>query len=796
MAHGPFRLTRSLTLILALPLVSAALATQGGCNRATSKPIAPPPTARQLLDRMVEAYRKAHSYADSGQLRLAYRKQGADLTTQTADESVTFVRPNKLRMHCYQAIVVCDGKQLRATVADLPGQVLDVPAPAELKREDLFTDEILSGVLTQGLAGESIQLALLMLDDPLKPILEGAEEPTLLPARELDGEECQRVEVKRGDGSVVFWIDQKDILRRLDYPTDELKKQISQHEQAHVSEVSLSCEFKGARFNDRIADVAFELAVPEDAKLVKRFQVQPEPMQKLLGQKIAAFEFLDLEGKPVTRDSLSGKVVVIDFWATWCGWCFKGLPNLQQVYDRYKDNDRVAFLTVSTDEVSVSNNDLTAAFDKANLHMPIARDVDQHARTMFDVQGLPTMFILAADGTVESIDVGFQPKLAVELPRKIDRLLAGDSLYQQALREHQARQQAFETSLESGNAGATDTVEIPKAHIAERSEPQQLKLQLLWHSDEATKPGNLLPVEQPGGEARIYVNDGWRTVVALNDKGQLAGQFQLDIPEEAAVSFLRTATDAQGQRYFAGSASAQQQLFVFDGEFRKILSFPEGEHAGISDLRLADMDGNGQVELSVGYWGTVGVQSVTLEGQRRWADRALENVFCLAVTGPSDGGRRGLWAADGRGMIVPIDDDGKDGSPISLNGRFLRWVALADLDGDGQTECCAIASTKIGVEAAVGLSPTGDLLWNYDLPVGAHANAALEMVAAGALGNSGKWVLAGSDGSVHILSASGQLIDQFHTGAAISGLTVATIDGKGALVVATDQGVDAWRITE
>ncbi len=780
MAHGPFGLARLFTYMLALPLLAAALAAQSGCNRATSKPIAPPPTGRQALDRMVEAYRKAHSYADSGQLRLSYRKQGADLTTQTADESVTFVRPNKLRMHCYQAIVVCDGKQLRATVADLPGQVLDVPAPPELKRDDLFTDEILAGVLTQGLAGESIQLALLMLDDPLKPILEGAEEPTLLPARDLDGEECQRVEVKRPDGSVVFWIDHKNILRRLDYPTDELKKQISQHEQAHVSEVSLNCEFKGARFNERIADVAFKLAVPEDAKLVKRFQVQPEPLQKLLGQKIGAFEFLDLEGKPVTRDSLSGKVVVIDFWATWCGWCFKGLPNLQQVYNNYQDNDRVAFLTVSTDEVTVSNGDLTAAFDKAELKMPIARDVDQQARTVFDVQGLPTMFILGADGTVESIDVGFQPKLALELPRKIDRLLSGDSLYQQALREYQARQQAFETSLESGNAGATDSVEIPKAHIAPRSEPRHVKFQSLWHSDEATKPGNLLTVEQADGNTRVYVNDGWRTVVALDEKGQLAARYELEIPEEAAISFLRTATDGQGQRYFAGTASAQQQLFVFDSEFKKLLSFPDGEHAGISDLRLADMDGNGQVELSVGYWGTVGVQSITLDGQRRWADRALENVFCLAVTGPDDKGHRGLWAADGRGMIVPIDDDGKDGSPISLNGRFLRWVVAADLDGDGQTECCAIASTKIGVEAAVGLSPSGDLLWTYDLPVGAHANAALEMVAAGKLlGENGQWVLAGSDGSMHILGPNGQLIDQFHVGAAISGLTVATIDGAG-----------------
>ena len=791
----PSPVSRPLFTLATFCTLALSLLALAGCNKATPKPLEPELTARQVMDRMVDAYRKAQTYTDSGQLRLSYRKQGGDVATQAADDSITFARPNKLRIHCYQAIVVCDGRQLRATIADLPGQVLDVAAPAEIKRDDLYADEILTGVLTQGLAGESIQLALLMIPDPLQPILEGAKEPTLLPTAAIDGDDCYRVQVTRPDGNVVFWVDHKHVLRRLEYPTEELQKQIAQHEQVPVTEVTLTADFKGARLNEKIADVAFEFALPQEAQLVKRFQVQPEPLHKLLGQKIGAFEFVDLEGRPVSRDSLSDKVVVIDFWATWCGWCFKGLPNLQQVYDKYRDDDRVAIITVSTDEVDVANSDLTAAFEKAKLTMPILRDVDQQSRSMFEVQGLPSMFVLGTDGTVQSIDVGYQPQLAVDLPRKLDRLLAGEDLYQQALREQEAKQQAFSTSLSGGNQGSDDSAEIPKAKIAPRSEPKKISLQPLWHSDEATRPGNILAVEEPDGRTQLFVNDGWRTVVALDGHGRLAARYELQIPDEAAISYLRTATDGQGNRYFAGSASAQQQLFLFDAGFKKLLSYPDGEHAGISDLRLADMDGDGQPDLTVGYWGMVGVQSVTLDGQRRWADRALENVFCVAVTPPGADGRRGLLAADGRGMVVPIDDDGKDATPISLEGRFLRWVVAADLDQDGHTEYCAIASTKIGVEAAVGLSPTGEVLWTYDLPVGAQPNAALEMVAAGPLtGRSGQWVLAGADGSVHILSADGKLLDQFHMGAAIGGLAVATINGRGALVVATDKGIDAWHV--
>ncbi|MBI2825016.1 MAG: redoxin domain-containing protein [Planctomycetia bacterium] len=794
----PHRAARQAPRTLRYPtalLLLSALAV-AGCNHATSTPIEAPLTAREVLEKMANAYRTAKSYDDSGQLRLTFRKQGEDLVSQTADDSVAFERPNKLRMHCYQAIVVSDGKQLRATVADLPGQVLDVEAPAELRREDLYADEILAGVLTRGLAGESTQLALLLLPDSLAVILDGAEAPSKIEDQSIDGADCYRIVVKRPDGQITLWIDQENyVLRKIAYPTDSLKKQISDSVQAPVTEVSLVAEFKGAHLNGKIADVAFAFDAPTEAKLVKRFQIQPEPLPKLLGKKIGAFEFVDLSGNPVTRDSLSGKIVVIDFWATWCEWCFKGLPNLQQVYEKYEGNDRVAILAVSTDDPQTTAAELRESFTKAQLTIPILRDAREQSRSMFEVQGLPTMFLLGPDGTIEAMEIGFQPRLAVDLPRKLDKLLAGESLYKQARAEYEARQKAFEDSLASGNQAAADDALIPQATIAPKSEPAKLTLEALWHSDEATRPGNILAFEESDGRTRLLVNDGWRTIVELDGRGQLAARHELDIPNEAAISYLRTATDAQGSRYFAGSASAQQQLFLFDASFKKLLAFPEGEHAGISDVRLADLDGDGQVDINVGYWGVVGVQCVATTGERRWADRALENVFCLAVTGPDAAGKRGLLAADGRGTLVPIDYQGKEDAPLSISGLFLRWLAVTDLDGDGQAEICAIASAKAGVESAIGLSPAGTLLWQYDLPVGAQPNAALEMIAAGRLlGDTGQWVVSGADGSIHILSPDGKPIDRFNVGAAIGGLSVAPIDGKGAIVVGTDNGVDAWRV--
>ncbi len=564
---------------------------------------------------------------------------------------------------------------------------------------------------------------------------------------------------------------------------------------ARIVSRAWSAIFKGARLNEKVADVAFQFDLPDEAKLVKRFARPPEPISKLWGQKIGNFEFVDLDGKPVTRESLAGKVVVIDFWATWCGWCFKGLPNLQRVYDNYRDNDRVAIVAVSNDDPKVTNDELRSSFQQAKLTIPILRDPQLQVQSMFQVESLPTMVLLGADGTVQGIEVAYQPHLAVELPRKLEKLLAGENLAAQVLEEQAQRVQSFEKGIEAGNPDNGEAAVIPQARIAPRSEPTTLPLKPAWHSDEVIKPGNILAVAD-GGQSRILVLDGMRNVVELDDRGQLAKRYELELPNDAAISFLRTGVDGEGARYFAGSASAYQHLFLFDSGFSKLLVYPtDGKHAGISDLRLADLDGDGKLDINVGFWGSVGVQSVSLAGDRRWSMRSLEDVWCLTVTGPASGGPRGLLASDGRGMLVPINAAGKEGSPLSLPGRFLRWVQAADLDGDGQDEYCCVASVKAGVEGVVALTSAGTLLWAYDLPVGAQTNPALEMITHGKLdGANDSWVVAGADGSVNILASDGKLLDRFCVGAAIQGLAVGEINGRGALLVATEQGVDAWQL--
>ncbi|HEV3003507.1 MAG TPA: thioredoxin-like domain-containing protein, partial [Pirellulales bacterium] len=770
-------------MLLALPLL--------GCKK--PQPALPELTsASEVLERMVAAYHEATSYQDSGQVRLHFKKLNdakQPAVNQEWDYSIAFLRPNQLRLHVYQAMVVCDGKKLHGALNldEVRGQVLEVAAPTKLAAQQIFeTDPFLGQVLTQGgAAGPPLILPLLLEEAALDPVLEGAEKPTLLPPEKADGEICYRVEAKRADGRLVFWIDQKNFaLRRIEYPTDEFAKGVEEKE-GRIADLSLTVEFTGAKLNADIEPEAFKFESPDDARLVDQFMVPPP----LLGERIADFKFRGLDGQAVTRDSLSGKVAVIDFWATWCEPCLKSLPNLQQVAERYADSEKIVFLAVSVDNDEVTDDAVRQTFADAKLSLPIARDPDIAARRAFLVESLPTMVIVGPNGVVQDYENVFDPDLAESLPPKLDKLLAGQDIFEETLRQ-------FAAPATSGTADA----QVTAAEIAPRSEPAHLSMSSLWSCRDLKSPGNVLAIDE--GDGRLLVLDNWQTVVEIDGEGQPLAQHRLDLPaqaEEAVVSFLRTVVDRRGRRWFAGSANGVQQLFVFDANWKRRLTIPtKAAHPGITDAQFGDLDGDGEPEIHVGFWGQAGVQSVSLDGTQRWTNKSCENVLKLALLTPGSGGQAELLATTAQGNIVPIDTQGREHKPLGAGKRFIQLVYAADLDGDGASEICAIGPSqkgggmRPGDNAAFGLSASGDVLWQYDLPPGVPNNGALEYVASGNLiGDAGQWVIAGPDGSIHILSADGRVVDRFNSGLALAGLAVAQLKGQSALILTSSEGVEA-----
>ncbi|MEX2113287.1 MAG: TlpA disulfide reductase family protein [Pirellulales bacterium] len=409
--------------------------------------------AQSLLAEVVAKYQQAKSYEDAGDLHLEFATaDGQKQTSPAFPFSVAFERPNKVRVHALEASVLGDGTRLYASVNSLEGQVLVRPDPEKLTLGELQSDEMLVQAMRGQIGVKLPQLDLLLVDDPIRS-LAGDGTPQLLPDEEFLGQRCHRVAIEGAEGTSVFWIhpDTK-LLVKFDFPTVAFAKEYS------LSEAKISADFKGAEIDAPIDATAFKFDLPAGAKLLNRFlPPPPDAPSPLLGQKTPEFSFVDYRGGDATQDSLAGKVVVLDMWATWCGWCFEGFPNLQKVNDQFQGNDKVVILAVNTDEVTMTDEQVQASFAKAKLTIPIVRDTKQAAGDVFQVQGLPTMVILGPDGTVQDYHIGYDANLAATLPGKIERLLAGESLAKEELEKYQqklAEYQKMEAEAVVADAGS------------------------------------------------------------------------------------------------------------------------------------------------------------------------------------------------------------------------------------------------------------------------------------------------------------------------------------------------------
>jgi thiol-disulfide isomerase/thioredoxin/outer membrane lipoprotein-sorting protein len=409
-----------------------------GCTQSTStantgESLGP----RALLRQMVETYRTATSYEDVGELHILPQNAQQDDAHPFA---VAFERPNKIRVHSLGAMIVADGQNLRAVAPSLDEQVLSRPCEAPLSLEDFSSDELLVQAM-RGRLGAGLPQLMLLLDEAALDAITADAELEQLPDAELHGETCHRVAVKGADGAAVYWIaPESHVLVKLEFPMNSLRE--------HFPLAAVWVEFKGARVGREINPLAFQMEVPPTAKLVKKFILPPPPaLPPLLGQSPGDFQFVDLDGQQVERESLAGKVVVLDLWATWCGWCFEGLPLLESVYQKYKDDDRVVILAVSKDETAVSNERVRQSFAEHKLTIPVVRDLQQVSDSVFQVQALPTSVVLGTDGTVQDYHVGFDAQLAETMPQKIEKLLAGENVAQQTIDAHRQAEKEYQDRL-------------------------------------------------------------------------------------------------------------------------------------------------------------------------------------------------------------------------------------------------------------------------------------------------------------------------------------------------------------
>jgi len=159
--------------------------------------------------------------------------------------------------------------------------------------------------------------------------------------------------------------------------------------------VRVAIEFSAFSLDEPASQDLFTFNPPKKAKQVEELEIPGQPGSVLLNHPAPDFEARTIAGEKVKLSELQGKVVMLDFWASWCPPCRAELPAVAKIYSKYRDRGLVVY--------GVNDEGRTIArkyLEKAGLTLPTLDDSSEKAHRMYRVSAIPTVYLIGADGKV------------------------------------------------------------------------------------------------------------------------------------------------------------------------------------------------------------------------------------------------------------------------------------------------------------------------------------------------------------------------------------------------------------
>ena len=132
------------------------------------------------------------------------------------------------------------------------------------------------------------------------------------------------------------------------------------------------------------------------------------------------FTLYTLKGEEVKLSDYLGKIVILDFWATWCAPCRKGIPDLISIQNEYKDD--LVVIGISLDQPS-TQDDLVPFIESYGINYPVVLGNIKVSSAYGNIQAIPTSFIIDQEGNIINKHIGIVPKST--LVEEINSLLSG-----------------------------------------------------------------------------------------------------------------------------------------------------------------------------------------------------------------------------------------------------------------------------------------------------------------------------------------------------------------------------------
>jgi thiol-disulfide isomerase/thioredoxin len=506
--------------------------------------------------------------------------------------------------------------------------------------------------------------------------------------------------------------------------------------------------YKNWQFDVRSQDNAFVFVPPDGSKkldsVIKTEGGEAPEKSPLIGKPAPDIEQSLLDGGQFSLKQLKGqKIVILDFWATWCGPCVREMPVVAKIAEEYREKDVVLYCLNQQEEA-----DTIRDFLKENsLKVTVSLDANGEAGEAYGAEAIPLLVLVDKSGIVQSVHTGFSPDIADKLKEELDGIIGGENL-------------AAKTEV----AGKSKASELPTEGLEE-----------VW--------------SKPGRYSSVAVTADGKSIVALRVK---AADFFDVLGEKTGTVKLPAAGPSLRCARLSGSDPGELLSFGVWGT-PLTAHGPDGallwkQAAGIDDVWAADLDRDGKDEVIVGYNGRDGLHVFNGNGERRWKTQSIGNVWHVAAGDLDGDGTVKVVTTSAAGKVHVFDAEGQ-ALRILEPGIYANMVRVFRMPGDSADGVLVIGGGRNDPQM-VALNGIGGRLWQIDLP--ATANNCLSLAFASGL----KWAAAsfGNELAFVIDVESGKIVAVGPKRGSAKNLAWVTKDGEPLLLIASTSGLSAWRV--